>query len=126
MSLIRGQRLVRHACVTCKYGGFLLIMYAPRGRSSLPCFPLRKGGREGQNKFPFVFTPPSPRTYNDQSLTLLNFEGLVFLSPSEITRELCELMITISQGVDRHEVPVVGKNGKLNETIESSGLGGSR
>ena len=35
MLLIRGQRLVRHACVTGKYGGFLLIMYAPRGRSSL-------------------------------------------------------------------------------------------
>ena len=31
-------------------------------------------------------------------------------------------MISISQGIDRYKVPVVGKNGKLNETIEVSAL----
>ena len=31
-------------------------------------------------------------------------------------------MISISQGVDRYKVPMVGKNGKLNETIEMSTL----
>ena len=36
--------------------------------------------------------------------------------------ELCELMINVKQGIDRYEVPVVGKNGKLNETIEVSAL----
>ena len=29
-----------------------------------------------------------------------NFEDLILLSPSEMKRELCELMISISQGID--------------------------
>ena len=49
-------------------------------------------------------------------------EDLVLLSPSEIKRELCELMISIGQGIDRYKVPVVGKNGKLNDTIEVNAL----
>ena len=59
---------------------------------------------------------------NDQTLTLVNFEGLVLLSPLEIIWELCELMISISQGIDWYKVPLVGKHGKLNETIEVSAL----
>ena len=59
---------------------------------------------------------------NDLSLILLNFEDLVLLSPSEIKRELCKLMISVSQGIDMYKVPVVGKNGKLIETIERSAL----
>ena len=31
-------------------------------------------------------------------------------------------MITVSQGIDRYKLFVVGKNGKLNETIEVSAL----
>ena len=31
-------------------------------------------------------------------------------------------MISKSQGIDRYKVPVVGKNGKLNEMIERSAL----
>ena len=31
-------------------------------------------------------------------------------------------MISISQGIDWYKVPVVGKNGKLNETIEGGAL----
>ena len=37
---------------------------------------------------------------NDQSLVLVNFEGLVLLSPSEIRQELCKLITSISQGID--------------------------
>ena len=59
---------------------------------------------------------------NDQSLILLNFEGLVLLCPSEIKRELCKLLILINQGIDRYKVLVVGKNGKLNDTTEVSAL----
>ena len=77
-----------------------------------------QGGRKG---FQFYCTPPHP-VLNDKSFILLNFEGLVLLSPSEIKRELCKLMISISQGIHRYKVPVVGKNGKLNETIERSAL----
>ena len=59
---------------------------------------------------------------NDHTLRLLNFEGPFLLSPSAIKRELCKLLILISQGNDRYKVLVVGKNGKLNETIEGSAL----
>ena len=41
---------------------------------------------------------------------------------SETIQELCELIISISQGIDWYKVPVVGKNGKLNDTIEVSAL----
>ena len=37
-------------------------------------------------------------------------------------QEVCELLNHISQGNDRYKVLVVGKNGKLNETIEVSAL----
>ena len=63
-----------------------------------------------------------PRFSHDQSLILFNFEGLFLLSPLDITRELCEFMISGSQGTERYKVPVVGKNGKLKETIEVSVL----
>ena len=65
-------------------------------------------------------TPPTHSAINDQSLILFNFEVLFLLSPSEIRRELCKLMITISQVIDRYNVPVVGKDGKLNDSIERS------
>ena len=81
-----------------------------------------KRGRGGAEKaLNFCLLTPHP-VLNDQSLVLPNFEGLVLLSPSEIKRELCKLMSSISQGMDRYKVPVVGKNGKLNETIEWSAL----
>ena len=51
-----------------------------------------------------------------------NFEGLDLLSPSEIRQEVCKLMFSIGQGIDWYKVLVVGKNGKLNETIEVSAL----
>ena len=63
---------------------------------------------------------------NDQTLILLNFEGLDLLSPSEIRQEVCILLISISQGIDWYKVLVVGKNGKLNETIEVSALWSTR
>ena len=52
----------------------------------------------------------------------VNFEGLVLLSASEIIWELCKFVISISQGINWYKVPVVGKHGKLNETIEVSAL----
>ena len=56
-------------------------------------------------------------------LSYLSLKTLyVLLSPSEITRELCKLMIPISQGIDSHKVLVVENNGKLNDTIEVSAL----
>ena len=61
-------------------------------------------------------------TINDQTLMLDNFECLVLLSPSEIRQEVCKLMFRIGQGIDWYKVLVVGKNGKLNETIEVSAL----
>ena len=87
------------------------------------CFsPYEKGaGGGGGGRKSFQCYPPQP-ILNDQSLILLNFEDLVLLSPSEIRRELYKLMTCISQGIDRCKVPVVGKNGKLNETIERSAL----
>ena len=88
------------------------------GRSFV--FPSMKKGAGGGRKS-FQCYPPQP-ILNDQSLILLNFEDLVLLSPSEIRRELYKLMTGISQGIDRCKVPVVGKNGKLNETIERSAL----
>ena len=48
----------------------------------------------------------------------VNFEGLVLLSASEIIWELCKFVISISQGINWYKVPVDGKHGKLNETIE--------
>ena len=51
-----------------------------------------------------------------------NFECLVLLSPSEIRQEVCKLMLSIGQGIDWYKVLVVGKNGKLNETIQVSAL----
>ena len=51
-----------------------------------------------------------------------NFECLVLLSPSEIRQEVCKLMFSIGQGIDWYKVLMVGKNGKLNETIEVSAL----
>ena len=53
---------------------------------------------------------------------LLNSEGIVFFSPSEIIGELCILLILISQGINRYKVLVVEKQGKFNETIEVSAL----
>ena len=48
----------------------------------------------------------------------VQFEGLVVLSLSEC----CELMFSMSQGIDWRKVPAVWKNGKLNEMIEVSAL----
>ena len=39
----------------------------------------------------------TPTIINDQTLIIVNFECLVLLSPSEITWELCEFIISISQ-----------------------------
>ena len=90
------------------------------GGGQVNCFPLSKG--EGRDRKSFHFLYPHP-ILNDQTLIPLNFEDLVLLSPSEIKRiKLCELMISISQGIDRYKVPVVGKNGKLNDTIEVNAL----
>ena len=44
------------------------------------------------------------------------------LSPSEIKQEVCILLILISQGIDWYKVLMLGKNGKLNDTIEASAL----
>ena len=73
---------------------------------------------------PFA-TPPHP-IINYQSPILVNFKDLFLLSPSEIKQELCKFMTSISQEIDRYKVPVLGKNGKLNETIEVSALWSSR
>ena len=51
-----------------------------------------------------------------------NFECLVLLSSSEKRQEVCKLMFSIGQGIDWYKVLVVGKNSKLNETIEVSAL----
>ena len=59
---------------------------------------------------------------NDQALIPVNFEGLFLLSPSDIKQELCKLMTRIGGGIDRYKVVVVGKNGKLEETLEGSAL----
>ena len=59
---------------------------------------------------------------NDQTLMLVNFECLFLLSPLEIKQEVCILLMLISQGIDWYKVLVVGKSGKLNETIEVSAL----
>ena len=83
-------------------------------------FPYEKGEGGGAEKaLNFCLLPPHT-VLNDQSLIIPNFEDLVLLSPSEIKRELCKLMSSISQGIDWYKVPVVVKNGKLNETIEWS------
>ena len=55
-----------------------------------------------------------------------NFECLFLLSPSEIKQEVCILCILISQGIDWYKVLVVGKNGKLSDTIEASALWSSQ
>ena len=89
------------------------------GKSIVFPYEKRGGGAEKVSYF-CLLTPHS--VLNNQSFILPNFEGLVLLSPSEIKRELFNLMISISQGMDRYKVPVVGKNGKLNETIERSVL----
>ena len=47
---------------------------------------------------------------------------LFLLSPSEIKQEVCILLILISQRNVWYKVLVVGKNGKLNDTIEASAL----
>ena len=51
-----------------------------------------------------------------------NFECLFLLSLSEIKQEVCILLILISQGIDWYKVLMLGKNGKLNDTIEASAL----
>ena len=88
-------------------------------------FPMKRGGAGmGRKSFRSMISPfcsPHP-VINDQFLILVNFEGLFLRAPSEIPQELCKLVITISQGIDRYKVPVVGINGKLNETIEVSAL----
>ena len=53
---------------------------------------------------------------------LVNFECLVLLPPSEMKQELCKLLILINQVIDSYKVLVVGKNGRLNDTIEVSAL----
>ena len=82
------------------------------------------GGRKSFRStiFPFCSPPPPLSVMNDQSFTLANFEGLFLLSLLEIKRELCKLITSTSQGIHRYKVPVVGKNGKLNETIEVGAL----
>ena len=47
-----------------------------------------------------------------------NVRDLVLLIPSEIIWELSELMVSLSQGVNWYKVPLVGINGKFNETME--------
>ena len=93
------------------------------GRGPSDFFSLCKGCL-GKKSFRSVISPfCSPRpVINEQPLILVNFEGLFLLALSDIQRELCKLVITISQGIDGYEVPVVGKNDKLSETIEVSAL----
>ena len=50
------------------------------------------------------------------------FEDPVLLSPSQKIWKLCELMMNVKKGIDYYKVPIVGKIGKLNETIELSVL----
>ena len=69
-----------------------------------------------------MFTELPHPVINDQALILVNFEGLVLLSLSDIKQELCKFMTRMSGGIDRYKVLVVGKNGKLNKTIEGSAL----
>ena len=80
-----------------------------------------KGDKKSFGPAIFPFFAPSPYpVINDQSPIVVNFDDLFLLSPSEIKRELCKLMTNIGQGIDRYKVPVVGKNGKLYDTIEVS------
>ena len=74
-----------------------------------------EGEKVSDLQFPhFVAPPPPPHpVIIDQPFILVNFEGPFLLSPSEITRELFELLTSISQGIHRYKVPVVGKNGEL-------------
>ena len=66
--------------------------------------PYEKGGGRNFGSTILSFCSPPPQSIiNDQSL-MMHFEGLGLLSPSEITQELCKLMV------------------KLNETIEVSPL----
>ena len=70
-----------------------------RGASEV--FPLwnGEGGGRGQNKFWFrdsypLCSPHPPRQYNDQSLILEDFEGLVVLSLPEMRQELYEFVVS--------------------------------
>ena len=47
---------------------------------------------------------------------------IFLLSPSVINQELCEYIISATQGTNWYKVLEVGINGKLNETIEVSAL----
>ena len=67
-----------------------------------------------------ILKPLPPPQINDQSLIIVNFEGLFLLSPSEITQELCKLITSTSKRIHGYKVPVVGKSGKLNDKIEVS------
>ena len=40
----------------------------------------------------------------------------------EIKQEVCKLLTLVSQGIDCYKGLMVGKNGKLNDTIEASAL----
>ena len=79
-----------------------------------------RAGRKSFRSAIFQFCSPPILIINDKSLILIHFKGLVLFSPEEITQELYKLVTLISQGIDRHKVPVVAKNGKLNEMIEVS------
>ena len=57
---------------------------------------------------------------------IVNLEGIVLLSASEMIWELCEFLISIIQRINWYKVPVVGRHGKLNETIEVSALWSKR
>ena len=94
------------------------------GWDKLSFSPMKSGaGRKSFRSAIFQFCSPPPLLIiNDQSLILINLEGLVLFSPKEITQELYKLVTLISQGIDRYKVPVVAKNGKLNEMIEVSAL----
>ena len=72
------------------------------GGGQVKFFSLKKGG--GRKSFIsaiFQFCSPTPHpAINEQSLMIVHFEVLILLSPSEIRRELCKLLILISQGID--------------------------
>ena len=61
----------------------------------------RPGGGENLDpRFSYFEAPPLHHIINDQSLMIVHFQGLVLLSLSEITGELCKLMVSTSQEID--------------------------
>ena len=68
---------------------------------------IQKGGGKSFGTMSFsCCKPPSPYL---MTIPFENFEDIVLLSPSEIRQELCEIMISISQGNQWYKVLVVEK-----------------